>query len=173
LLPGTAFVDLALHTGHHTGHPHLEELTLHTPLLLNSSPLDLQATLTPPHDGRRTLTIRTRAHAATPDDTTPWTTHATATLTNTTPADPQVDLTVWPPANATAIDVDDAYPLLTEHGYTYGPTFQGLTAAWHDNHHTYADITLPEAPEADAFDIHPALLDAALHTIALQALDTP
>ncbi|WP_037844363.1 polyketide synthase dehydratase domain-containing protein, partial [Streptomyces sp. NRRL F-5126] len=45
-------------------------------------------------------------------------------------------------------------------------------------HHTYADITLPEDPdtvtdEADAFDIHPALLDAALHTIALQALDTP
>ncbi|WP_158710406.1 polyketide synthase dehydratase domain-containing protein, partial [Streptomyces sp. NRRL F-5126] len=70
-------------------------------------------------------------------------------------------------------------PGLAEHGYTYGPTFQGLTAAWHDNHHTYADITLPETDtltadaETGAFDIHPALLDAALHTIALQALDTP
>ncbi|MFF7459764.1 type I polyketide synthase, partial [Kitasatospora sp. NPDC008115] len=60
-----------------------------------------------------------------------------------------------------------------DHGYTYGPAFQGLTAAWRDNQHTYADITLPEDLEADAFDIHPALLDAALHTIALQTLDNP
>ncbi|MFF7459772.1 SDR family NAD(P)-dependent oxidoreductase, partial [Kitasatospora sp. NPDC008115] len=36
--------------------------------------------------------------------------------------------------------------------------------------HTYADITLPEDLEADAFDIHPALLDAALHTIVMEAL---
>ncbi|WP_037843778.1 SDR family NAD(P)-dependent oxidoreductase, partial [Streptomyces sp. NRRL F-5126] len=43
-------------------------------------------------------------------------------------------------------------------------------------HHTYADITLPEDPdtvtdEADAFDIHPALLDAALHALGLDALE--
>ena len=35
LLPGTAFVELALHAGHHTGAPHLEELTLHAPLTLH------------------------------------------------------------------------------------------------------------------------------------------
>ncbi|MFF7459761.1 SDR family NAD(P)-dependent oxidoreductase, partial [Kitasatospora sp. NPDC008115] len=171
LLPGTAFVDLALHTGHHTGHPHLEELTLHAPLLLNNTPLDLQATLTPPQDEHRTLTIRSR-----PDSDTPWTTHATATLTTTSPADDQAaDLTTWPPANATALDVSDAYPLLADHGYTYGPAFQGLTAAWRDNQHTYADITLPDTGDSDgsAFDIHPALLDAALHAIALQNLETP
>ncbi|MED7948537.1 polyketide synthase dehydratase domain-containing protein, partial [Streptomyces sp. BE303] len=32
LLPGTAFLDLALQAAHHTDTPHLEELTLHTPL---------------------------------------------------------------------------------------------------------------------------------------------
>ncbi|MFF7452585.1 SDR family NAD(P)-dependent oxidoreductase [Kitasatospora sp. NPDC008115] len=173
LLPGTAFVDLALHTGHHTGHPHLEELTLHAPLLLNGThPLDLQATLSPPQDERRTLTIRSRPHTTTPDDAVAWTTHATATLTTTGPAgDQAADLTTWPPANTTPVDVTDAYPLLADHGYTYGPAFQGLTAAWRDEHHTYADITLPEDLEADAFDIHPALLDAALHAIGLDTLD--
>ncbi|MET8234913.1 hypothetical protein ABZS77_30000, partial [Micromonospora sp. NPDC005298] len=35
LLPGTAYVDLALHAGHHTGHPHLDELTIETPLALD------------------------------------------------------------------------------------------------------------------------------------------
>ncbi|MYQ62374.1 type I polyketide synthase [Streptomyces sp. SolWspMP-5a-2] len=170
LLPGAAFVDLALHVGLHTGHPHVEELTLQTPLLLSGHPLDLQATLTPSEDARHTLTVRSRAHAAGPDDVTGWTVHATATLTTTAPAQEAPDLTVWPPTDATAVDVDDAYTLLAEHGYAYGPAFQGLTAAWRDDQHTYAEITLPENPEADdAFDIHPALLDATLHTVALDA----
>ncbi|MYQ62373.1 Acyl transferase domain-containing protein [Streptomyces sp. SolWspMP-5a-2] len=174
LLPGTAFVDLALHTGHHTGHPHVEELTLHAPLLLSSHPLDLQATLSPSEDARRSLTIRSRAQGTTPDDVDAWTVHATATLTSVAPAHPEPDLTAWPPANATPIEVDSAYPTLAEHGYTYGPAFQGLTAAWRDNQHTYAEIALPENAEADdAFDIHPALLDAALHAIALQTMDAP
>ncbi|TXL82734.1 polyketide synthase dehydratase domain-containing protein, partial [Streptomyces sp. IB2014 016-6] len=34
LLPGTAYIDLALHAGHHTNHPHLTELTLQTPLTI-------------------------------------------------------------------------------------------------------------------------------------------
>ncbi|WP_370672249.1 MULTISPECIES: SDR family NAD(P)-dependent oxidoreductase [Streptomyces] len=176
LLPGTAFVDLALHTGHHTGHPHIEELTLHAPLLLSGRPLDLQATLAPADEGRRALTVRSRPQSAAPDDTTPWTVHATAVLTTVAPARETPDLTVWPPADATAVDVDDAYTLLAEHGYIYGPAFQGLTAAWRDDQHTYAEIALPEDPDAAAgedegFVLHPALLDAALHTVALQALD--
>ncbi|MFJ9423660.1 SDR family NAD(P)-dependent oxidoreductase [Streptomyces sp. NPDC101249] len=177
LLPGTAFVDLALHTGHHSGHPHLEELTLHAPLLLSGPALDLQATLAPALDGRRALTVRSRPRSAAPDDTIPWTVHATATLTTTAPARETPDLTVWPPAGATPIAVDSAYPFLAEHGYTYGPAFQGLTAAWRDDQHTYAEIALPETGTVTgdagtgAFDIHPALLDAALHALGLDALE--
>ncbi|MDT0439265.1 beta-ketoacyl synthase N-terminal-like domain-containing protein, partial [Streptomyces sp. DSM 41981] len=173
LLPGTAFVDLALHTGHHTDHPYVEELALHTPLLLSTRPLDLQATLSPPGDTGRTLTIRTRPQSSSPDDTTAWTVHATGTLTTAGPAHEEPDLTVWPPADATVVDVDDAYPTLAEHGYTYGPVFQGLTAAWRDDQHIYAEVTLDEESGVGAFDIHPALLDAALHTIALQRLGSP
>src|SRR5262249_42837410 len=37
ILPGTAFVDLALHTGHYAGCNHIQELILHTPLVLPES----------------------------------------------------------------------------------------------------------------------------------------
>ncbi len=49
------------------------------------------------------------------------------------------------------------------------PTFQGLGAAWGDGEQIYAEVTLGEAQrqEAGRYAIHPALLDAALHAIAL------
>ncbi|MEL5961343.1 hypothetical protein AADR41_42620, partial [Streptomyces sp. CLV115] len=43
LLPGTAFVDLALHTAHRTGCTTIEDLTLETPLPLTDQPLQIQA----------------------------------------------------------------------------------------------------------------------------------
>ena len=51
----------------------------------------------------------------------------------------------------------------------YGPAFQGLTAAWRDGERVYAEVSLPEefAQGAERFAIHPALLDSALHAIAL------
>ncbi|MFB6508378.1 type I polyketide synthase, partial [Streptomyces sp. NPDC056410] len=61
LLPGTAFVDLALHTAHRTGCTTIEELTLETPLPLTDQPLHIQTVAGPPNpDGTRTLTIQTR-----------------------------------------------------------------------------------------------------------------
>ena len=43
---------------------------------------------------------------------------------------PAADLSVWPPAGATAMDVTDAYERLAARGYEYGPAFQGLRAMW-------------------------------------------
>ncbi|TXS54867.1 polyketide synthase, partial [Streptomyces sp. sk2.1] len=88
LLPGTAFVDLALHTAHRTGCTTIEELTLETPLPLTDQPLHIQTVAGPPNpDGTRTLTIQTRPETTTTNtntntgDDTPWTRHATGTLT--------------------------------------------------------------------------------------------
>ena len=54
-------------------------------------------------------------------------------------------------------------------GPQYGPAFQGLSAAWKQGEEIYAEASLPEdqAREAARFGLHPALLDAALHAIAL------
>ncbi len=65
------------------------------------------------------------------------------------------------------------YDLLAEAGLEYGPAFQGLTAAWSDGEQIYTEVALPEesAEEAHRFALHPALLDAALHSSRLARLE--
>ncbi|MFI6937453.1 SDR family NAD(P)-dependent oxidoreductase [Streptomyces sp. NPDC050287] len=161
LLPGTAFVDLALHAAQHTNTPAIEELTLAAPLALTGQhPVTLQLTIDAPGpQDRRTFTIHSR-----PDDDTPWTRHATGTLTAT--PQPAADPIDWPPPGE-SVDLTDAYHHLTTRGYTYGPAFQGLTTAWRDGDTLYAEITLPESTDTTGHTLHPALLDATLHAWAL------
>ncbi|MER7291392.1 polyketide synthase dehydratase domain-containing protein, partial [Streptomyces lydicus] len=53
-----------------------------------------------------------------------------------------------------------------------GPAFHGLRAVWRRGDELFAEVQLPEAVAADAaaFGLHPALLDAALHTLGLGAV---
>ncbi|MGW0338138.1 polyketide synthase dehydratase domain-containing protein, partial [Streptomyces sp. NPDC003011] len=171
LLPGTALVDLALHAGDHTDAHHLDELTLHTPLILHdTSSRDLQVTSTPETNGWQ-VTIHSRPHTNQPDDTEPWTCHATGTLT--TAEQSAQPLTQWPPANATPVDTADLYTQLADNGYDYGPAFQGVTAVWTQPDGTlHAEITLPDSADPAGHTIHPALLDAALHPLATQTTGT-
>ena len=169
LLPGTALLELALHTGQHTNTPHIEELTHHTPLPITDDGTDLQLTLTPTdHPDRRTLTIHARHH----NDDNDWTLHATATLTTNKPDNPNTNwATHWPPT-PTETDLTTAYDDLETAGYRYGPAFQGLHRLWTENDTTaYAEIVLPHhLTDADQYNIHPALLDATLHSIGISGL---
>ena len=78
-------------------------------------------------------------------------------------------LDAWPPEGAEPLEVDYLYDLLAELGLSYGPAFQGLSSAWRQGEEIYAEVSLPEeqAQGAERFAIHPALLDSALHAIAL------
>ncbi|WP_181789032.1 SDR family NAD(P)-dependent oxidoreductase, partial [Streptomyces phytophilus] len=179
LLPGTALVDLALHTGDHTGATHLQELTLHAPLTLDGADThDVQVTTAPQPGpegegvGRWQVTIHSRRHTADDAEPEPWTCHATGILTaGDAAADRAQALTQWPPAGAEPVEVTDLYPRLHAAGYEYGPAFQGVTAAWRGTDGTlHAEIALPEDTDASGHTIHPALLDAALHPLAAQNL---
>ncbi|MFD5512001.1 beta-ketoacyl synthase N-terminal-like domain-containing protein [Streptomyces sp. NPDC127051] len=164
LLPGTGFVELALHAGEQVGHTTLEELILQAPLVLpEHGGVALQVTVAGPDElGRRPVLIHSRPQDSLPD--TPWLLHAQGLLAEA-PAASGADLTAWPPAGAAEVAVGEAYELLQERGYHYGPVFQGLKAAWRQGDAVYAEIELPEQAHEDAarFGIHPALLDAALH----------
>ncbi|KNB50907.1 hypothetical protein AC230_20900, partial [Streptomyces caatingaensis] len=174
LLPGTAFLELALHTAHHTTTPHIQELTLHTPLPLHPThPTTLQITTTPTNThGQRQLTIHT---TTTPDDQTiPWTLHATATLTpHPTPTTHRAknapSNSAWPPTGAVPLEVDDFYPRMEGMGFSYGSLFQGVRKAWSLDADIYAEVALPDdLPDAaKGFALHPALLDAAVQTVVL------
>ncbi|MER8262542.1 type I polyketide synthase, partial [Streptomyces albidoflavus] len=168
LLPGTAFLELAIRAGDETGCPHLEDLTLAAPLILtpeNDTVVQVRVGA-PGTAGRRSITVHSRPHPATPDQ--PWTRHVTGTLTTDQP-DAPADLTPWPPPGATPMDLSGAYERLAANGVEYGPVFQGLRAAWRDGDTVHAELRLPdEAHEAAAhYGLHPALLDAALHAMGL------
>ncbi|MGO4463096.1 type I polyketide synthase, partial [Streptomyces sp. M-16] len=169
LLPGTAFVELAVRAGDQVGCGLLEELTLHAPLALpERGGVQVQLAVGPADpDGRRTLT----AYARHEDGA--WTRHAEGVLAPAATATADTGLgDTWPPAGAEAVDLDPFYPRLADAGFAYGPAFQGLRAAWRLGDEVYAEVALdPERQEAAGrFGLHPALLDAALQAAGTGSL---
>ncbi|MFJ4500814.1 SDR family NAD(P)-dependent oxidoreductase [Streptomyces sp. NPDC088864] len=164
LLPGTAYIEMALRAGHEAGCAQLEELTQEAPLLLPAKGgVAVQVTVgEADEDGRRDVVVYSRAEELPPG--APWTRNARGVLA-VEPAPVVPDLEAWPPTGAQPVDVSGMYEDLAGLGYGYGPVFQGLTAAWRRGDELFAEIGLPEhaRTEAAAFALHPALLDAALH----------
>ncbi|QEV20765.1 SDR family NAD(P)-dependent oxidoreductase [Streptomyces alboniger] len=166
LVPGTGLVELAIHAGDQVGCGSLEELTLQAPLVLpEHGGVALRVAVEAADEGgRRSVAIYSRRDDAEPD--TPWILHAVGSLNDTTPvASPE--LSVWPPKGAEAVELDNLYADLAAVGLSYGPVFQGLRAAWRLDDAVYAEVALPEDTSTDGFGLHPALLDAALHAVAL------
>ncbi|WP_346010826.1 polyketide synthase dehydratase domain-containing protein, partial [Streptomyces sp. SID5910] len=169
LLPGTAFVELALRAGDAVGCGRVEELTLEAPLVLpQDGAVSVQVHVDGPGEsGRRTVSV----YSQTDGDT--WTRHALGTLADdagdTARADADAgDDVPWPPADAEAVDVEGLYDRFARNGFGYGPTFQGLRAVWRRGEEVFAEVRLPEEQWAEArhLGVHPALLDAALHAMA-------
>ncbi|MEU4357222.1 type I polyketide synthase, partial [Streptomyces virginiae] len=164
LLPGAAVAELALYAARRTGAAEVAELTLEQPLPLDG-PVALQLMVgSAGDDGTRPLALHSRPQG-TPDAA--WVRHASGLLADEVSAETGEDagLAVRPPQEATEIPVDGLYARLAERGYAYGPTFQGLRRAWSHGTDLYAEIALPDtATGADGFALHPAALDAALHT---------
>ncbi|WP_242884834.1 type I polyketide synthase [Actinomadura litoris] len=156
ILPGTALLDLALHT-----HPTVHELTLHAPLTLGQRLTHLQVVVGPEESGQRPITIRSR----TGDDA--WTQHA-AGVVGGEGVLPEAVHEAWPPPSAEPVDLEGCYERLAERGYEYGPLFQGLRAAWRDGDDVCAEVELPAGTDTGGFVQHPALLDAAFHLLGLR-----
>ncbi|MFI0899301.1 SDR family NAD(P)-dependent oxidoreductase [Streptomyces sp. NPDC020983] len=165
LLPGTAFLELALHAGAETGCPVVEELTLHTPLALPSgAAVYFRAVVgAADEEGRRTVALYSTDSPSAPADAGASVRHATGVLSPAAPQ-PPAEWT-WPPVGATPVPLDGFYAGLAGRGYDYGPAFRGLRAAWRTADELYAEVELPVEP--GGFGLHPALLDAALHTVTL------
>ena len=174
LLPGTAFLELALRAAEEAGAEGVEELTLLAPLVLPAEgAVALQIAVSGPgDDGRREVAIHSRPDSSVDDlgEAPEWIRHAEGTL-STEPAPVPEPLPAWPPEGAEPLGVEHLYDGLAAAGLEYGPVFQGLTAAWKDGDRIYAEVSLPEesAQDAERFGIHPALLDSALHGSMLGA----
>ncbi|WP_246150751.1 type I polyketide synthase [Streptomyces qinzhouensis] len=175
LLPGTAFLELAVRASDQVGCGRVEELVIQAPLVLTDEARDLQVVIGAADEtGRSTVDIYSRPHAdGSLGSQRTWTHHAGGFLA-TGPLEEfaDVDLSIWPPRDATPLDIADFYPQLNSAGYGYGPAFRGLRAAWRRGDEVFAEVALPESEQSAAaeFGLHPALLDAALQSIGLTAL---
>ncbi|WP_432004296.1 type I polyketide synthase [Streptomyces sioyaensis] len=172
LLPGTAFLELAVRAGDQVGCGQVEELTLQAPLVLpERGAVQLQVAVgAADESGRRTLSVYSRPQDA--ETELPWTRHAAGVL-GTDSAAPGADLSQWPPAGAEPVTVEGLYEGLTAAGFGYGPVFRGLRQVWSRGDELFASVELPESavPDAAGFGLHPALLDSALHALGLVAAD--
>ncbi len=178
LLPGTAFVDIALYAGAQVGCERVKELVLEAPLVLaEQSGVQVQVRVGEPDEsGCRTLSVHSRREDSATDELLSieaWTRNASGVLApagqGTKVHDRMPTRGAWPPADAERVRVDDLYDRLAECGYDYGPIFQGLQAAWRRGDEMFGEVALPKEQEAQAglFCVHPALLDAGLHMLGL------
>nr|WP_274912459.1 type I polyketide synthase [Streptomyces sp. WZ-12] len=179
VLPGTAFVELAVRAGDQVGCDLVEELALEAPLVLpESGGVALQVVMEAEDAaGRRSVSVYSRPDE---DPEAPWTRHATGVLSSASrkgaaaEVEPSVSFEVWPPAAGEAVETSDAYEALASAGYGYGPVFRGLRAVWRDGGALWAEVALPEGVDGvTGFGVHPALLDAALHAARVGGLLEP
>ncbi|WP_044506356.1 SDR family NAD(P)-dependent oxidoreductase, partial [Mycobacterium simiae] len=176
VFPGAGFVELAIRAGDEVGCSTVEELTLQAPLLLPAGEagfgsVAVQVVVDPAdgapdagggESGRRGVAIFSRLS---PDAA--WVCHAEGVLSSAS-VEQHADLSVWPPPGAVAVDTAGAYQTLATRGYGYGPAFQGLTAAWVRGDEVFAEVRLPDAAGGvNGFGVHPALLDAAMHSMVV------
>ncbi|MFD0386218.1 hypothetical protein ACFQ2B_38980 [Streptomyces stramineus] len=147
LLPGTAFLELALQAGHHTHTPtskNSPSTPPHPPRRPGSRSPDHRQP--PDHTGHRTLTVSSRPDN--PDTDHTWQHHATGTLapSSTAASPPPAGQSaepvsgpwrLWPPPDATPVDVGGLYNQLADTGFGYGPAFRGygerggrVTTSW-------------------------------------------
>jgi acyl transferase domain-containing protein len=188
LLPGTAFLELALHAAQSAGCRFVQELTIESPLVLEGDGAAQLHLLVgaPGDDGRRTLEIYSRSEPSAGGLREEWSRHASGELAtgglhgsvgagggtqerSGAGAGGRIsDLSGdWPPAGASPVPVEGLYDRLADVGFEYGPSFQGVRAAWECEQTLYAEVAASEGrlPDADRFGVHPALLDAALHLL--------
>ncbi|MGC9443213.1 type I polyketide synthase, partial [Streptomyces sp. WG5] len=166
VFPQTGFVELAVRAGDAVGCDRVGELVVEVPLVLPAQGgCQIQVVLTEQDQGWA-VTIHAR-----PDGSEEWNRHATGLLTNGTTADEESDSegASWPPVGADEVDIDGLYGSGTD--IVHGTVFQGLTRVWAQGERVWAEVALPEdqAGPAGAFGIHPALLDAVLHAVAMDS----
>ncbi|MEU9015398.1 SDR family NAD(P)-dependent oxidoreductase, partial [Streptomyces sp. NPDC048479] len=178
VVPGAAFVELAIRAGDEVGCEVVEELTLEAPLgLPETGAVQLRLTLgAADGQGRRPVQVHSRAEAAGSAGLAggAWSRNASGLLATGTAGDTDADAGTavgadqWPPAGAEQVSIDAVLDRLTAAGLYHGPAFRTLTQVWLRGEEVFAEARLSDElhPSAGRFALHPALLDAASQALA-------
>jgi acyl transferase domain-containing protein/acyl carrier protein len=183
LVPGTVFVELALHAARRVGCATVAELAIEAPLVFEDDGMvQIQLAVSGPDEsGLRRVSIYSRQEPIGADAlefASDWIRHASGTLASdeAQPASMAAHpgpLDVWPPPDSEPVALEGLYDRIADFGLEYGPLFQGVQAVWRRDSEVFAQVALPPDHEtsAGAFALDPVLLDSALHAIAVAADD--
>ncbi|MBD3011462.1 type I polyketide synthase, partial [Streptomyces sp. 5-10] len=178
LVPGAALVELVIRAGDQVGCGRVEELTLEAPLVLpERGGVQVQVVVEGPDAaGLRPVAVYSHLEDAASADDAVWNCHARGLLAvEESAAAGGVALEQWPPVGAEVVmsDPEGFYAGFAERGFGYGPAFRGLETVWRCGEEVFAQVRLPQerVGEAERFGVHPALLDAVLHAVAVIASD--
>ncbi len=177
VVPGAAFLEMALHAAERLECDLVEELVMEAPLVLSEGgAVHLQMSVHSEEAGRRLVKIYSRPAG---NGAGPWTRHASGVIAH---MDPDLGLQgarralgeAWPPAEAQALDVARFYEEMTAVGLAYGPSFVGVRRLWRRGAELFAEVRLPdvERARADGYAIHPALFDAAIQGVGAKDEDS-
>ena len=164
-------MELVIRAGDEVGCAVVQELTLIAPLILPSTGGTPIQVVVGADDESGLRTVAVYARDAQSD--APWVLHAQGMLgtSDTGSVSPTLDMSVWPPTGAVAVDVGDAYEQLAGRGYEYGPAFQGCKPCGDAGAEVFAEVAVTDdsGTGVNGFGIHPALLDAALHALGISS----
>jgi acyl transferase domain-containing protein/thioesterase domain-containing protein/acyl carrier protein len=165
LLPGAAFLELALQASRIAGAERVAELTVEAPLVIpGEGAVQLQISVGGPGEGgERQIAIHSRPQPGAGGEAEGWTRHAGGILDQEGAPTPE-PIEAWPPAGAEALGAELFYARIAAAGVDYGPAFASLGEAWQRGEELFAEVGLDEAQahEAARFGLHPALLDPAV-----------
>jgi acyl transferase domain-containing protein/thioesterase domain-containing protein/acyl carrier protein len=165
VVPGAAFVEIALAAAAAAGLDEVAEIDLRAPLILpRSGSVQIRVSLGEPgEEGARSLAVHSRPEAE-PDEPGPrrWVLHAAGLLSRAAEQEARPK-GVWPAEGGEPLDVELVYDRLAESGFEYGPAFRCLRAAWRSGEEVLVEVATGEQQglKASGFGIHPVLLEAA------------
>ncbi|HLF25323.1 MAG TPA: type I polyketide synthase [Anaerolineae bacterium] len=166
VFPATAYIEMALAAAQHVlgpGRYAVEDMLIQQPLILSEDKSQLvQIVLSP--DGAFQI------HSASDGDAATWNLHAMGHVRADTDETPFAPASLAEAHEQCQDEWDSAafYTALHELGMNYGAAFQGLSRVQRGARRALGHVHLPDAlaPQAETFQLHPALLDACLQVLA-------
>ncbi|WP_160105089.1 type I polyketide synthase [Pseudomonas izuensis] len=164
LFPGAGFTEVVLAAAlqYQPGEfVEIEELEIHSPLLLHADFSKKVRVMIDSSDGGVSIVSRSTAQAE------PWVQHVVARL----PGEAQGGLLACTAPVLPARDPDftsaEHLALTCAVGLNYGPAYQAVEAGWIEGNQVLARLTIPAPIETElaTLNVHPALLDSAFQLI--------
>lgn len=178
VFPAAAYIEMALQAAKEAGLHHSHEIAdfvfKEKMILQNGNPRPVQTLLSPDQEGGFLFTVYSRT--VTEEN---WILNVSATFIQHQAAEDLVASMETPPdvirqMSTYRFTAEEFYQTLQLHGLHYGPGFRGIQQVWGKGNESLGRIKLPETLQydIDAYQIHPALLDACLQVLAATLSDS-